>query len=144
MGRKSTAPTAGLHLRLASEQKNIVRVEGFLKRVQRLVPLDEIQLNKVMVALTEAVNNAIVHGNRRDPSRLVRVLCDVTPGALHFRVLDQGSGFDPAAVRNPLTDENLLRENGRGIFLMRTLMDRVTFSQHPDGMEVHMVLRLDD
>ena len=144
MGRKSTAATTGLHLRLSSEPRNIARVEGFVKRVQRLIPLDEIKLNKVMVALTEAVNNAIVHGNRRDPSRAVRVLCDLTPGALHFRVLDQGAGFDPGTVRNPLKDENLLRENGRGIFLMRTLMDRVTFTQHPDGMEVHMVLRLDN
>lgn len=144
MGQKSRTKETGLNLRLASKPQNIARVESFLKRVQRVVPLDEIQLHKVMVSLTEAVNNAIVHGNKANPAKSVRVLCEVTPEALHFRVLDQGNGFNPQAVENPLKEENLLRESGRGIFLMRTLMDRVTFAYHPDGMEVHMVLRLAD
>jgi serine/threonine-protein kinase RsbW len=144
MGQKSRPLQSGLHLRLASIPKNITQVEGFLKRVQAHVALDEIQFHKVMVALTEAVNNAIVHGNGANPSKKVRVLCDITPEALHLRVLDQGAGFDPASVDSPLKEENLLRESGRGIFLMRTLMDRVTFSPHPDGMEVHMVLRRDN
>lgn len=142
MGQKSKTHTTGLHLQLASKPQNIARVESFLKRVQQVISLDEIQLNKVMVALTEAVNNAIVHGNKADPSKRVQVLCDVTPEALHFRVLDQGTGFDPGKVESPLKEENLLRESGRGIFLMRTLMDRVSFSYHPDGMEVHMMMRL--
>jgi len=144
MGQKSRTPQTAFHLHLASLPKNITQVEAFLKRVQRVVPLDEIQFHKVMVALTEAVNNAIMHGNKADPAKDVRVLCDVTPEALQLRVLDQGVGFDPAAVESPLKEENLLRESGRGIFLMRTLMDRVTFSYRPDGMEVHMTLRLAD
>ena len=144
MGQKSRPLQNGLHLHLASLPKNIMQVEGFLKRVQEHITLDEIQFHKVMVALTEAVNNAIVHGNGANPSKKVRVLCDITPEALHLRVLDQGTGFDPGSVDSPLKEENLLRESGRGIFLMRTLMDRVTFSRHPDGMEVHMVLRLDN
>lgn len=143
MGQKSRIPGTALHLHLASLPKNVTRVETFLKRVQRAVNLDEIQFHKVMVALTEAVNNAIVHGNKADPTKEVRILCDLTPEALHLRVLDQGGGFDPASVDSPLKEENLLRESGRGIFLMRTLMDRVSFSHHPDGMEVHLVLRLD-
>jgi serine/threonine-protein kinase RsbW len=143
MGQKSRTSGTALHLHLASLPKNIARVETFLKRVQRAVNLDEIQFHKVMVALTEAVNNAIVHGNRADPAKEVQILCDLTPEALHLRVLDQGGGFDPASVDSPLKEENLLRESGRGIFLMRTLMDKVSFSRHPDGMEVHLVLRLD-
>jgi len=141
MGAKSRTSGASFHLHLASLPKNISRVEAFLKKVQRTIDLDEIQLHKLMVALTEAVNNAIVHGNKADPTKEVHILCEVTPEALHLRVLDQGRGFDPGAVESPLKEENLLRESGRGIFLMRTLMDRVTFSHNPDGMEVHLVMR---
>lgn len=102
--------------------------------------MDEIRMHKVMVSLTEAVNNAILHGNRSDPSRKVRILCRILPGWLLFQVNDQGKGFDPAKVDSPLREENLLRESGRGIFLMRTLMDKVEIEPSGEGTEVRLWL----
>lgn len=128
---------------LESEPRNIGKVEAFLHEVGQNVNLDEIKLHKLMVALTEAVNNAILHGNKSDPAKTVRVICEVNERGLTIRVRDQGGGFKPESVENPLKEENLLRESGRGIFLMRTLMDKVEFVRTPEGMEVLLWLRLE-
>jgi serine/threonine-protein kinase RsbW len=129
-------------LLLESDPRNIGKVEAFLHEVGQHVKLDEIQLHKLMVALTEAVNNAILHGNKSNPQKTVEVTCEVKEGGLSIYVRDRGGGFKPESVESPLKEENLLRESGRGIFLMRTLMDKVNFTRTPDGMEVQLWLRL--
>jgi serine/threonine-protein kinase RsbW len=129
-------------LTLSSKPKNIGKVEGFLKKIERAVPLDEIQEHKLMIALTEAVNNAILHGNKSNEEKAVHVVCEVQEDGLLFTVTDEGRGFKPEAVANPLKEENLLKESGRGIFLMRTLMDRVEFRRTREGMEVTLWLVL--
>jgi len=115
-------------------------VEKFLAKISKVVGLDEIQMHKVMVSLTEAVNNAIVHGNKSVIEKRVVVQCEVLPGWLLFLITDQGKGFRPEHIRNPLKEENLYRENGRGIFLMRTLMDKVEFEHLPGGEQVRLWL----
>ncbi len=129
-------------LTLSSKPKNIGKVEGFLKKIDRAVRLDEIQEHKLMIALTEAVNNAILHGNKSREEKKVRVVCEVQEDGLLFTVTDEGRGFRPDNVANPLKEENLLKESGRGIFLMRTLLDRVEFRRTRDGMEVRLWLLL--
>jgi serine/threonine-protein kinase RsbW len=91
----------------------------------------------VELALWEALNNAVVHGNRLDGHKFVQVRCrcDSEKG-LSLVVRDQGNGFDPHAVPNPTSPENLSADHGRGIWLMRAAMDEVSFDQA--GAEVHM------
>ena len=125
---------------LASNPKNIGKVEAFLKKVGGTVEFDEIQMHKLMISLTEAVNNAIIHGNKLNPGKKVHVTCEVLPGWLLFLVRDQGAGFKPDTIKNPLAKENLTRESGRGVFLMRTLMDKVEFDRSDGGMEVRLWL----
>jgi serine/threonine-protein kinase RsbW len=127
-------------LTMRSNPRNIGRVEAFLKKLGKFVHLDEIQFHKLMVSLTEAVNNAIIHGNRSDPARTVRVTCEILPGWLLLMVDDEGKGFKPEKVGNPLAKENVLRESGRGIFLMRTLMDKVEFDFGRGGTQVRLWL----
>jgi serine/threonine-protein kinase RsbW len=127
-------------LTLASNPKNIGKVEGFLKTIGKAVHLDEIQFHKLMVSLTEAVNNAIVHGNRSLPGKKVQVKCELLPGWILVMIQDEGKGFKPEKVGNPLAKENLLRESGRGIFLMRTLMDKVEFEVGRSGTLVRLWL----
>ncbi len=129
-------------LTISSNPKQILRVETFLKRVNRSLHLDEILFHKLMISLTEAVNNAIIHGNKSHPEKKVTVCCEILPGWLVIMVDDQGRGFKPDQVGNPLKKENLLKESGRGIFLMRTLMDRVEFEHKPHGMQVRLWLDL--
>jgi serine/threonine-protein kinase RsbW len=127
---------------LPTNQRSIGRIEKFLAKVDKHVRLNEIQMHKVMVSLTEAVNNAIVHGNKMNPVKKVTVISEILPGWLLFIVNDQGHGFRPDKIANPLKEENLLRESGRGIFLMRTLMDRVEFERIKGGYQVRLWLDL--
>jgi serine/threonine-protein kinase RsbW len=89
------------------------------------------------LALREALNNAVIHGNGMDPNKLVEIRCRCERGkGLWLIVRDQGRGFDPSAVPNPLTQQGLGQEHGRGIHLMKAMMDEVSFKR--GGSEVHM------
>ena len=91
----------------------------------------------IEMALREALANAIVHGNQKDPHKLVHVKCRcTTDGVVSITVQDEGQGFDSNAVPDPTTPENLLVKHGRGIYLMKTLMDEVRFEQR--GALVYM------
>jgi serine/threonine-protein kinase RsbW len=95
----------------------------------------------VELALREALNNAVLHGNRLDPSKLVRIYCRCEWGKeLSVLIKDQGRGFDPSATPDPLAVENLQAEHGRGILLMRSQMDEVSFGC--GGREVRMRKRV--
>jgi serine/threonine-protein kinase RsbW len=91
----------------------------------------------VEVALAEALNNAVVHGNRMDRQKLVQVLCHCELGkGVSVVVKDQGQGFDPNAVPDPTAAENIGADHGRGIWVMKSVMDEVSFER--GGTEVRM------
>ena len=99
------------------------------------------------MAVREAVINAIKHGNNLDVRKHVFIEFTSRPAAspaeLMVRVRDQGKGFDPATVPDPLAPENVLKSSGRGIFFMRTFMDDVSIERtHEGGMEVRMTKRV--
>ncbi len=127
---------------LASRPNEIIKVEGFLEKLNEQLHLDESAFNKLLIATTEAVNNGILHGNKRDPSKKVNLVCETLNGLLFITVEDEGQGVDPDSIPNPLAEENLLRENGRGVFLMRSLMESVEFSRYPGGSKVTMTMSL--
>ena len=85
-------------------------------------------------ALAEALANAITYGNRGDPSRLVRVRVELAAEVVHIHVTDEGPGFDAAGVPDPTAPENLEREDGRGLFVMRHLVDHVSFNERGNGV----------
>ena len=110
----------------------------------QMAGLDEDALHWVSVAVRESVINAIKHGNNEVEEKRVTVEFTLTPAAvptkLQIRVVDQGEGFDPVEVADPLAPENLLKSSGRGIFFMRNFMDALTIRRAPTGgMEVVMV-----
>ena len=116
-------------------------------RIGQLAGMDEDTVHWVGVAVRESVINAIKHGNREDADKLVTVeftfAPPAAPGELIVRVLDQGEGFEPEGVADPLAPENLLKSSGRGIFFMRNFMDDVTLRRGDEGgMEVRMVKKL--
>ena len=116
-------------------------------RMAHLGGLDEDAVHWIGVAVRESVINAIKHGNREDLEKLVTVEFTFAPTAepseLIVRVLDQGEGFDPEEIADPLAPENLLKASGRGIFFMRSFMDDVTLRRGDEGgMEVRMVKKL--
>jgi serine/threonine-protein kinase RsbW len=98
-------------------------------------------VSPVELALREALSNAVIHGNEMDAHKLVQVRCRCERGkGIWLTVKDQGKGFDPAAVPDPVAVERLEEEHGRGIHLMKLAMDQVSFEQR--GTEVHMCKRL--
>ncbi len=93
------------------------------------------------VGLTEALSNAMLYGNNSDPQKRVRVEVTVRVEEIAVRITDQGVGFDPTTVPDPTLPDNISKSGGRGIFLMRSLMDEVRFNDQ--GNSVTLVLRLE-
>jgi len=98
---------------------------------------DRLRLN-FRVGLTEALANAMLYGNSSDPRKRVRLEVDFSPRAITVRVTDQGIGFDPDTLRDPTLPVNRRRPGGRGIFLIKKLMDEVEFNEQ--GNSIRMVL----
>ena len=116
-------------------------------RMGQLAGMDEDTIHWIGVAVRESVINAIKHGNRENYQKLVTVEFTFAPpahpGELVVRVVDQGEGFDPEEIADPLAPENLLKSSGRGIFFMRSFMDDVSLKRASEGgMEVRMVKKL--
>jgi serine/threonine-protein kinase RsbW len=114
--------------------------------VGRLAGLDEEALHWVGVAVRESVINAIKHGNGEDERKRVHVeftsLDGETPPGVAIRVRDEGPGFDPENIPDPLAPENVLKSSGRGIFLIRSFMDQLELTRAPEGgMQMVMVKR---
>jgi serine/threonine-protein kinase RsbW len=115
--------------------------------IARMAGLDDESVHWVSVAVRESVINAIKHGNCNDVRKRVRVeftsLQDGGRAGIAIVVIDEGCGFDPSTLADPLAPENLLKTNGRGIFLMRSFMDEMTFHRTEEGgMQVRMVKRV--
>ena len=122
-------------------------VQVLSDHVSQVGSLDEDSMHWVSVAVRESVINAIKHGNDEDETKRVLVEFQLEPIAkpiqLTVRVVDQGIGFDPEAVADPLAPENLLKSSGRGIFFMRSFMDDLRLLPLPGGgTEVRMVKKL--
>ena len=101
---------------------------------------DRLRLN-FRVGLTEALANAMLYGNGHDPSKRVTVEITLAEGEIRAKVTDQGLGFDPSLIPDPTEPENLVKTTGRGLFLMRQLLDEVSFNDQ--GNQVTLILRLD-
>jgi len=125
-----------------SNQKEITRIEKFLRQVNSDLHIDEGIMYRLLVSCTEAVNNAIVHGNNSDPDKKVIIRCTVEKKILTICVKDEGKGFDSERLQDPREEKNLMKENGRGVFLMRSLMDRVKFKRLKSGSFVEMKVKL--
>ncbi|MEO8522182.1 MAG: ATP-binding protein [Acidobacteriota bacterium] len=136
-----------VRLQIHSHFEMVDLVQVVSDRIGHLAGMDEDSVHWIGVAVRESVINAIKHGNRGDALKLVTIEFDLTPAAspreLVVRVVDEGEGFEPQAVADPLAPENILKSSGRGIFFMRSFMDDVTLERGAEGgMEVRMVKRL--
>jgi serine/threonine-protein kinase RsbW len=127
---------------LPSNPKAVSRVERFLEKICNTIGFNDDRFNKILVAVTEAVNNGIIHGNKRDPKKRVTITCTVRKTVFTICVEDEGVGVNPDALPDPLSKKNLLRENGRGVFLIRSLMDNVKFKRSPGHSAVIMKMRV--
>jgi serine/threonine-protein kinase RsbW len=123
-------------IKIASDFQEIQRVEALVDKVCSSIGVNDDFYGNVLIAVTEAVNNAIEHGNQKRSDLLVEVGVGDSAEEFCFAIKDFGSGFDFNNLPDPTAPENILKENGRGIFLMRSLADEVVFEN--DGREVNI------
>jgi serine/threonine-protein kinase RsbW len=121
------------HLAIGSRFENIELVQLVLKDSLDRLGMDDDNRHWIDVAVREAVANAIKHGNLQDPDKQVQVDLAIEGDTLVIRVQDEGRGFDPAELEDPLAPENLLKPNGRGIFYMKSFMDDIQYGLRPGG-----------
>jgi serine/threonine-protein kinase RsbW len=131
-----------LKLTISSDPQKIAEVEAQVERYLSPWVASEDDRDSLAIALTEVLSNAIYHGNRLDPRKQVRISVQVEPEQVLIAVKDEGEGFDPEKLDDPLAPENLLKDRGRGIFILRALMDRVEFDFSQGGTLVTLVKKL--
>ncbi len=127
-------------IKLKSQPSNIIFIEPFIEDVRMKLQIADEMYGNILVCITEAVNNAILHGNKSDAEKDVVISIKKDHNKLTCHVQDQGSGFDFSNLPDPTAPENIENIGGRGIFLMKNLSDLVVFSN--DGTDVEIQFRL--
>ena len=117
------------HMQIASRMEGITEVEGLINSLCEEFGVEETHYGEILIAMTEAVNNAIVHGNKLDANKMVNIEVTVDGMQLQFKVTDEGPGFDYDNIPDPTSPENIEKPNGRGVFLMRQLADACEFEE---------------
>jgi serine/threonine-protein kinase RsbW len=140
MSDHESAQAHTLELALESSLESVDRVEQTVLHEAKELGFGEDDLHNIGIAVREGMVNAVVHGNRYNARKKVRVKISRTPEQIAVSIADEGEGFDPTAVPDPLAAENLLRFSGRGVMLMRAFMDEFAVClREPKGTEVRMV-----
>lgn len=116
-------------LKLSSTFEEMERLEPFVYELQKWADFKDSDFDRIMLALSEAVNNAIIHGNQQNPEKKVNINTKLDDSTLVVSVQDEGEGFDPYSIPDPLKEENLLNEGGRGVYLIKQYADEVRFSE---------------
>ena len=122
-----------ISIRVHSHLKYTDLFHTVLAQVAREIPIPADRMDWVALALREAVNNAVLHGNKKEPGKWIEVEMVGTPDAFTMTVWDEGTGFNTSKLSDPRDPENLLKPNGRGIFLIRQFTDKVQFIRDADG-----------
>ena len=127
-------------LRFSADLSDLDRVEKFVNSILDFVDADERLYGNVIVAVTEAVTNAVVHGNKRDAQKEVNVQCNTSKTLIEFRIKDEGRGFDFKNIPDPTLPDNIEKIDGRGVFLITSLADQIEF--HENGSLLEMQFNL--
>jgi serine/threonine-protein kinase RsbW len=129
-----------VEVELESTLDSVDRAEEMALEFARGAGFDEDDQMKIGMAVRESMVNAIYHGNQYDPAKRAGLRLELDGGKLVITVTDQGQGFDISNVPNPLAEENLLKQSGRGIFLIQSFMDEVQVRRRsPHGTELRMI-----
>jgi len=130
-----------ISIEIPSLAENIRIVESFVDNAKDKYSLNDDVYGNIMIAVVESVNNAILHGNGGDKSKLVTLTAILNEQQISFTVEDQGQGFDQNNLPDPTAPENVSNPGGRGIFLMKHLADEVNFSE--EGRKVELTFYID-
>jgi len=136
-----TAPQR-VSYRMESTLESVNKAEEMADQIASQVGFDEDTRSGISMAVREGMINAVLHGNHYDAAKRVNLTFEQTGQEMIVTIADEGTGFVPDEVPNPLAPENLLKDSGRGIFLMRAFMDEVRFRKSNSGTEITLIKRL--
>src|SRR5438094_1015285 len=140
MGEDVDSQSRTVNQVLDSTLESVDQAERVALDLARESGFGEEDLDRIGMSVRECMVNAVVHGNRYNSHKKVRLSLSLTPERLTIRIADQGDGFDPDQLPDPLSGDNLLRHSGRGIFLMKAFMDDLRVRRlEPSGTEVTLV-----
>lgn len=125
---------------IASKRENLRKIEKLVDEFKEMEELDEGLYGKVLLATIEAANNAIIHGNKLDPEKTVKVEIKKGKDGIEIYVEDEGDGFDYMRIPDPTAPENIENIHGRGVFLMKQLSDEVNF--YKNGTKVQILFKI--
>ena len=122
-------PTLLQPLKIKSDAKHLRQVERLIEDVCQLYDVNDDAYGNMLIAVTEAVNNAMAHGNKSNPNKFVNISFSAENSKLIFLISDEGQGFDYKNLPDPTDPENIAKISGRGVFLMTTLSDSIAFEE---------------
>ncbi len=123
------------YLEIDSDPNNLITVEEFVNYFAIELKVKEDKMAGLLLSVTEATTNAIKHANKNDKNKKVVITAVKTNDQLIVTVKDEGNGFDPTAIPDPTAPENLMKDSGRGLYLMKYYMDDVNYNITPTGTE---------
>ena len=129
-------------IEIESNPNNLITVEEFVNYFSKELKVDDSKTPGLLLAVTEAVTNAIIHANKCDINKKVTISVNVEDNKLIIKIKDEGEGFDPDSIPDPTAPENLLKDSGRGLYLMKVYMDELRYNVTPNGTETILVLDL--
>lgn len=121
---------------LSSSFDEVERLEHFVNDLQQWAEFNDEDYARIMLTLSEAATNAIVHGNKENPDKKVIIKGNLKGNKLVISVKDEGTGFDPDSIPNPLKEENLMNIGGRGVYLIREYADDLEFDENGTRLEM--------
>ncbi|MEY4030981.1 MAG: hypothetical protein RL284_1097 [Bacteroidota bacterium] len=124
-------------LKLPSNLRSINVLDSFVQDLVHQYKISQEVHGNMLISLTEAVTNAITHGNHYDENKVVKINLQKKSDTIAIRVSDQGCGFDPTSVPDPTCDENICKCGGRGVFLMQRLCDQIQYKDNGRTVEMH-------
>jgi len=127
---------------IKSDVNELAKVATITEEICMRFGLIEDEIDDISIAVTEAVNNAIKHGNKEDSTKSIKIVFEIETDRIKIRIKDEGKGFQLEEVKDPRKNENLLRDDGRGILIMKALMDEVKVLSGSEGNVLQLVKKI--
>ena len=127
---------------IKSDVNELAKVATITEEICIRFGLIEDEIDDISIAVTEAVNNAIKHGNKEDSTKSIKIVFEVETDRIKIRIKDEGKGFQLEEVKDPRKNENLLKDDGRGILIMKALMDEVKVLSGSEGNVLQLVKKI--
>lgn len=130
-----------LSVEIASSKNNYTTIENLLNQVNTELKLSDKQMHDILTCVSELVMNAIIHGNKGDINKKVKLNIDYNEEKMVITILDEGNGFDVNKLPDPTLEENLHKESGRGIFIVKSLCDEFDYCKTDKGSQFRLVIK---